>query len=78
MEGARSLAQQLGRGETFGDARVNALYHLLCGDVDAGVPWVEQAIAERDISMMVYLRFVASKGLRASAYWPRILSLLNL
>ena len=78
MEGARSLAQQLGKGETFGDARVNALYHLLCGDVDAAVPWVEQAIAERDISMMVYLRFVACKGLRASAHWPRILSLLNL
>ena len=73
VEGARSLAQQLGKGETFGDARVNALYHLLCGDLDAAMPWVEQAIAERDISMMVYLRFAAAKGLRASAHWPRIL-----
>ena len=78
VEGARSLAQQLGKGETFGDARVNALYHLLCGDLDAAMPWVEQAIAERDISMMVYLRFAAAKGLRASAHWPTILGLLNL
>ena len=57
---------------------MNALYHLLCGDLDAAMPWVEQAIAERDISMMVYLRFAAAKGLRASAHWPTILGLLNL
>ena len=78
VEGAQSLAQQLGKGETFGDARVNALYQLLCGDLEAAMPWVEQAIAERDISMMVYLRFAAAKELRASAHWPRILGLLNL
>ena len=78
VEGARSLAQRLGTGQTFGDARVNALYQLLRGDLDAAMPWVEQAIAERDISMMVYLRFAAAKELRASAHWPRILGLLNL
>lgn len=77
-EGARSLAQTLGRGETFGDARVQAIYQLLCGNVDAAVPWVEQAIAERDLSMMVYLRFAVSKGLRASAHWPKIRGMLNL
>jgi eukaryotic-like serine/threonine-protein kinase len=77
-EGARLLAQTLGRGETFGDARVQAIYQLLCGNVDAAVPWVEQAIAERDLSMMVYLRFAVSKGLRASAHWPKILRMLNL
>jgi len=27
---------------------------------------------------MIYLRFAAAKGLRASAHWPRILRLLNL
>jgi TolB-like protein/tRNA A-37 threonylcarbamoyl transferase component Bud32/Flp pilus assembly protein TadD len=78
VEGARSLAQALGGGEAFGDARVNALFLLLCGDVDGAVPWVERAIGERDLSMMVYLRFVASKGLRASVHWPKILGMLNL
>jgi hypothetical protein len=32
--------------------------------------WVEQAIAERDMSMMIYLRFVAARDLRASAHCP--------
>jgi len=76
--GARSLAATLGTGSTFGDARVNALYLLLCGDVEGAVPWVERSIAERDISMMVYLWFAASRGLRASAHWPKIMRLLNL
>ena len=57
---------------------MNALYQLLCGDLEAAMPWVEQAIAERDISMMVYLRFAAAKVLRASAHWPGILRSLNL
>jgi hypothetical protein len=42
------------------------------------MPWVDQAIAKRDISMMVYLRFAASKAPRASAHWPWILRSLNL
>ena len=78
VDGARSLAERLGKGETFGDARVNALYQLLRGDLEAAMPWVEQAIAERDMSMMIYLRFVAARDLRASAHWPRILQMLNL
>ena len=76
--GGRALADTLGGGASFGDARVRALYHLLCGDLDAAMPWVEQAIRERDLSMMIYLRFVAARELRASAHWPRVLRLLNL
>jgi TolB-like protein len=76
--GSRALAEGLGTGHTFGDARVNALYRLLCGDVDGAVPWVERAIEERDLSMMVYLWFAASRGLRESAHWPKLLRLLNL
>jgi tetratricopeptide (TPR) repeat protein len=77
VDAARSLAALLGRGEGFGDARVNALFQLLCGDLDAAMPWVERAIAERDISMMIYLRFAACRGLRASAHWPTVLRLLR-
>ena len=50
----------------FGDARAQAVYYLLCGDVDTGADWAEKAIVERDDSMMYYLRFVVSKRLRAS------------
>ena len=75
---SQSLAQQLGAGVALGDARVQALYFLLCGDVEQGADWVEKAIEQRDLSMMVYLRFVACKELRASHRWPKIARTLNL
>jgi TolB-like protein/Tfp pilus assembly protein PilF len=73
-----SLLQALGSGETPGDARAHALYHLLCGELDPGADWVERAIEQRDASMMVYLRFVVCKGLRASRRWPKIARMINL
>ena len=73
-----SLAKALGSGEAMGDARAHALFHLLCGEVDRGADWAEKAIEQRDSSMMLYLRFVVSKGLRASHRWPRIAKMINL
>jgi len=73
-----SLLKALGSGQTPGDARSHALYHLLSGEVDQGADWAEKAIDERDASMMVYLRFVVSKGLRASHRWPKMAKMLNL
>lgn len=73
-----TLLHALGSGETPGDARAHALYHLLCGEIDEGADWVEKAVEERDASMMVYLRFVVSKGLRASHRWPKIAKMINL
>ena len=75
---ALPLQQSLGTGETPGDCRAQALYHLLRGDVDTGADWVEKAIAERDGSMMYYLQFVVCRALRASARWPKIARLVNL
>jgi TolB-like protein/Tfp pilus assembly protein PilF len=75
---AQALHRSLGSGESYGDARALALYHLLCGDVEAGADWTEKAIAERDPSMMYYLRFVVCKALRASQRWPAIAKMINL
>jgi hypothetical protein len=62
-----------------GDARAQALFHLLCGDVDKGADWTEQAIGEYDLAMKtVYIRFVACKQLRASHRWPKIAKMINL
>ena len=79
-QGAESLAlmQALTAGPAVGDAPAHALFHLLCGDVDQGADWAERAIDERNLSMMIYLRFVVSKELRASYRWPKIESMLNL
>jgi TolB-like protein/Tfp pilus assembly protein PilF len=76
-EEARALRQSLGSGDSHGDSRAQAVYHLLCGDIDAGADWTEKAIAERDFSMMYYLRFVICKPLRASHRWPAIGKMVN-
>ncbi len=73
-----TLAKALGSGEAIGDARAHALNHLLCGEIDEGADWAEKAIEERDASMMVYLRFVVSRRLRASHRWPKIAKMINL
>jgi hypothetical protein len=73
-----SLMKALGSGEMPGDARAHALYHLLCGEIDQGSDWAERAIVQRDASMMVYLRFVVSRSLRASHRWPKIAKMVNL
>jgi serine/threonine-protein kinase len=75
---ARTLYESLGTGERFGDARAQAVYHLLCGDVDTAADWVEKAIDQRDQSMMYYLRFVISRPLRASHRWTTIARMINL
>jgi TolB-like protein/Tfp pilus assembly protein PilF len=75
---AKALQRSLGSGEGFGDCRAHALYHLLSGDVDTGADWTEKSIAERDFSMMYYLRFVVCRPLQASARWPTIARMVNL
>jgi tetratricopeptide (TPR) repeat protein len=75
---AKSLAKALGCGGALGDARAQALFHLLCGELDQGADWAEKAIEQRDPSLMFYLRFVVSKGLRASHRWPKIARMINL
>jgi serine/threonine-protein kinase len=78
VDEARALYRLVGTGKDFGDCRAQAAYYLLCGEIDTGADWTEKAIAERDGSMMYYLRFVMSKGLRASGRWPAIARMLNL
>jgi hypothetical protein len=75
---AETLQRSLGSGEGFGDCRAQALYHLMVGDVNTGADWAEKSIAERDFSMMYYLRFVVCRPLRASARWPAIARMVNL
>ncbi len=72
------IAKELGSGDAQGDARAHAVFHLLCGEVNQAADWVEKAIEQRDPSMMYYLRFVVSRGLRASHRWPQIAKTINL
>jgi hypothetical protein len=54
------------------------VYHILCGEIDAGADWTEKAIAERDPGIMFYLRFTFFRPLRASPRWASIAGMLNL
>ncbi|MBA3890967.1 MAG: hypothetical protein H0X64_10585 [Gemmatimonadaceae bacterium] len=74
---AEGLHQSLGSGGGVGDCRAQAVYHLLCGDIDTGADWTERALVERDFSMMYYLRFVVCRPLRTSARWPNIARMVN-
>jgi hypothetical protein len=75
---ALPLMQALDSNKAFGDTPAHALFHLLCGDVDQGADWTERAIEERDLAILVYLRFALGKDLSASHRWPRIATMLNL
>ena len=76
---SQSIAKTLGSGAAPGDARAQAIFHLLCGEVDKGADWAERAIKEGDLAMRtVYIRFVACKQLRASNRWPKIAKMINL
>ena len=75
---SRKLQQSLGQDGAAASAAPLALFHLICGDVDQGADWAETAIDAHDQSITVYLRFVASRQLRASQRWPKIARMLNL
>ena len=75
---AETLYRSLGSGAQFGDARAQAVYHLICGEIDTAADWVEKAIDERDHSMQYYLRFVIGRRLRASPRWPTIARMSNI
>jgi hypothetical protein len=75
---ALPLIDSLETSKGVGDAPAHALFHLLCGDVGKGADWAERAIEERDLAILVYLRFALCKELRASHRWPRIVAMLNL
>lgn len=75
---ALPLIRSLEANKAVGDAPAHALFHLLCGDVGRGADWAERAIQERDLAILVYLRFAFCKELRASDRWLRIASMLNL
>ena len=75
---ADTLYRSLGSGAHFGDARTQAVYHLICGEIDTAADWVEKAIGERDHSMQYYLRFVIGRRLRSSPRWPKIARMSNI
>ncbi|MEO6080494.1 MAG: TIR domain-containing protein [Steroidobacteraceae bacterium] len=74
----REIARALGAGEAYGAAKGLAIFHSLCGDIDASADWFEKAIEERDPEILHYFQGVPGEPLRGSSRWPRLAALVNL
>ncbi len=74
----REIVRTLGRGEACGASSGLAIFHTLCGDIDAAADWCESAIEERDPGIPHFLQSALGEPLRTSPHWPRVAALVNL
>ena len=84
QSGDRSRAQELiakMRGESgnaYGTPMALAVFHAMCGETDAAADWFERAIAQRDPSVIGYLRTPLMKLVQSSPRWPALARQMNL
>jgi TolB-like protein len=74
----REIVTSLGAGEAYGASAGLAIFHTVCGDINAAAHWFERAIEERDPVVLITLQGAAGEPLRASPHWPRLAALMNL
>ena len=72
------LIQQLGSQETFAVPNALTVYYLLLQDFEKAAVWAEKAIKQRDVVIPFALQLRIGRGLRSSAYWPKLAKLMNL
>jgi tetratricopeptide (TPR) repeat protein len=75
---AGELLQKLGYGEAYGVPNAFVAYHLLCGEVEKAVDWVEKAIEQRQPSIAMFTVHPMMKVLQSSSRWPALMKRLNL
>ena len=75
---ADALLEKLRPGLAYGAPRGLAIFHLLFGEIEKAVDWIEKAIEQRDSLMVVFLRLPFAKALRSSARWPGLAKMMNL
>ena len=54
------------------------LYHLVCGDTEDAVRWLERAIEERDLMTIIQIRSPLAAQMRAHPRWPALAREINL
>jgi serine/threonine-protein kinase len=64
--------------EAYGTPMALSVFHAMCGETEAAADWIERAIAQRDPSVVGYLRTPVMKILRSSARWPVLAKQMNL
>jgi Flp pilus assembly protein TadD len=79
-ERARALLATLQAGKPSATSFGFVLYHLFAGDVDTAADWLKEAIAQRDVWIVPFLRSAAMCGdlIRSSSRWPAIAKMVNM
>jgi len=75
----REVIRALGGGETYGTSKGLAIFHTVCGDINAAAEWFERGIEEeREPEITHLLQAVLGKPLRVGPHWPKLAALMNL
>jgi hypothetical protein len=74
---ANELIEQLRPKDGYGDPIGPAIFHLLCGEMDATADWAEKAIEQRQLAVLFFLNAHAT-ALQSSPRWPRLAKMMNL
>ncbi len=74
----REIVRALGGGEAYGASTGLAVFHTICGDIDAAADRYERALVERNSTIPHHLQSALGELLRASPHWPKLASLMNL
>jgi len=77
MDRAEKLIEQLRPKGEYGDPIGPAIFHLLCGEMDATADWTEKAIEQRQPAVLFFVNAHAT-ALRSSARWPALARMMNL
>jgi hypothetical protein len=76
-ERATELIEPLLARAEYVDPIGPAIFHLVCGNLDATADWAERAIEQRQPAVLFFLNGHAT-ALRNTARWPELALALNL
>jgi tetratricopeptide (TPR) repeat protein len=74
---AEKLMDELWPKDGYSDPIGPAIFHLVCGDLEAAAEWTEKAIDQRQPAVLFFLNGHA-KALRSTARWPTLARMMNL
>ena len=75
---AQELLAKLADSEACQVPFARAIYHLICAETDEAADWVEKAIAQREPTIIAFLRSPLAGDLWSSPRWPAIAAIMNL
>ena len=75
---ASALLKDLEASGRYGLSMARAIHALISGDLERAADSVMHSLSERFFTTMLFMRLPIGNALRASAYWPKIATMMNL